>query len=185
MTKSTTPNPNSDTDSIEEMIFIIRGKKVMLDSDLAIIYGVETRRLNEQVKRNIDRFPEHFMFQLTKQEERNLMSQIATSSLQRTELQQHGGRRKAPHVFSEHGAVMLASVLKSDTAIKASIHVVEAFVRLRQILIHHKELSEKLGNLEAKYDEQFQVVFNAIRELMEPEKLERKPVGFKQKNAKS
>ena len=143
MAKKSIPVPDADTDSIEEMIYIIRGKKVMLDSDLAVIYGVETRRLNEQVKRNIERFPEHFMFQLTKQEERNLMSQIATSSSQNTEYQLHGGRRKAPQVFTEHGAVMLASVLKSATAIKASIHVVEAFVRLRQFLLHHKELQEK------------------------------------------
>ena len=166
--------------SIDQMIYVIRGKKVMLDRDLAKIYGVPTKRLNEQVKRNLKRFPEHFMFQLTKSEEANLKSQIATSSLQETDYQNHGGRRKLAFAFTEHGAVMLASVLKSDTAINASIQVVEAFVRLREILSHHKELAEKLSMLEEKYDEQFQIVFTAIRELMQEPPAERNQIGYKQ-----
>jgi len=157
---------------IEHSIIVIREKKVMLDSDLAEIYGVTTKRLIEQVKRNIGRFPEDFMFQLTFQEVAILRSQFATSSW--------GGRRYMPYVFTEHGAVMLATVLNSDTAIQASIQVVRAFVKLRQLLASNADLARKVNALEKKYDSQFAMVFKAIRELMEPpEKGKKKRIGFR------
>ena len=127
-------------------IHIFRNQRVMMDFDLAEIYGVETRRLKEAVRRNIERFPEDFMFELTQDEFQNLRSQIATSSW--------GGSRYAPFAFTEHGAVMLASVLNSETAIKASIFVVRAFVKLKQIVDTYKVLSDRIDDLEDKYDEQ-------------------------------
>ena len=143
----------------------------MLDEDLAEIYGVTTKRLNEQVRRNKGRFPEDFMFRLTKEEFANLRSQFATS--------RWGGRRYPPNAFTEHGAVMLASVLNSPIAIEASIQVVRAFVRLREMLASHKDLARKLAALERKYDQQFQVVFDAIRKLMKPPPDKPKPrIGF-------
>jgi len=144
----------------------------MLDSDLAEIYGVTTKRMNEQVKRNIDRFPKDFMFQLDLEEAKSLRSQIATSKVGR------GGRRYAPYVFTEHGAVMLANVLRSPVAVQASIQVVRAFVSLREMLASHEDLSKKLNTLEKKYDKQFSVVFQAIRKLMEPSKRNRRRIGF-------
>ena len=134
----------------------------MLDSDLARLYGVPTKRLTEQVKRNQDRFPHDFAFRLTPAEVLNLRSQIATSS------DGHGGRRYVPLVFTEHGAVMLASVLQSQAAVEMSIHVVRAFVQLRGALAAHAELARKLAAMEARYDKRFRVVFDAIRELMAP-----------------
>jgi len=134
----------------------------MLDSDLARLYGVPTKRLTEQVKRNEDRFPPDFAFRLSAAEVLNLRSQIATSSVG------HGGRRYAPLVFTEHGAVMVASVLRSQAAVEMSIHVVRAFVQLRGALAAHAELARDLAAMEARYDKQFRVVFDAIRELMEP-----------------
>jgi hypothetical protein len=121
-------------------IYLIRNEKVMLDSDLAELYGVETRRLNEQVKRNIDRFPEDFMFQLTQGEFTNLKSQIATSSW--------GGRRKAPFAFTEHGVLMLSSVLNSDLAIKVNIQIMRVYNKVRNMLGTHKELLQKFEHLE-------------------------------------
>ena len=150
------------SERIEQAILQIRGQRVILDSDLAHLYGVTTSRLNEQVKRNEDRFPEDFMFRVTDAEFRHLMSQFATSS------SRWGGRRKLPLVFTEHGAVMAANVLNSPTAVAASIAVVRAFVRLREILSTHKDLARKLEDLEKKYDENFRVVFEAIRQLMAP-----------------
>ena len=147
---------------LEDQIVVIRGRRVMLDSDLAKIYGVLPKRLNEQVKRNRDRFPPDFMFQLTADETRSMRSQFATSKLGR------GGRRSRPYAFTEHGAVMLASVLNSPTAVSASIQVVRAFVRLRHMVGMYTELASKLEVLEEKYDGQFRVVFEAIRELMRP-----------------
>jgi phage regulator Rha-like protein len=147
---------------VEKAICMIRGEKVILDTDLATLYGVTTTRLNEQVKRNADRFPEDFAFRLTKDEFEILMSQIATS---RTK---HGGRRKLPLVFTEHGAIMAANVLSSKRAVQASVQVVRAFVRLRQILASNAELASKLTELERKYDRQFKFVFDAIRQLMAP-----------------
>jgi len=159
---------------IERRIYLIRKQKVMLDSDLAELYGVPTKRLNEQVKRNKDRFPADFMFQLTRAEVDALnRSQIATGS------QKHRDPRFPPYAFTEHGAVMLANVLKSRTAISASIQVVRAFVRLREILATHKDLARKLEELEKKYDRQFKVVFDAIRALMAPEEPpKQRQIGF-------
>lgn len=146
----------------------------MLDADLAVLYGVTTGRLNEQVKRNKDRFPPDFMFQLTPVELAALKSQIAISKPGR------GGRRKLPSAFTEHGPVMLASVLNSPVAVQASIQVVRAFLQLRGILAAHSELARKLHELERKYDAQFRVVFDAIRELMEPPaRPEPKRIGFR------
>ena len=150
------------SERIEQAIMQLRGQRVILDSDLARLYGVTTSRLNEQIKRNTDRFPEDFMFRLSAAEFKNLISQFATSSAR------WGGRRKPPLVFTEHGAVMAANVLNSPTAVAASIEVVRAFVRLRQILSTHKDLARKLEELEKKYDENFRVVFEAIRQLMAP-----------------
>ena len=143
----------------------------MLDEDIAKIYGVTTKRLNEQVRRNLNRFPEDFMFSLTPAEFEILRSQNATS--------RWGGRRYPPKVFTEHGAVMLASIIKSPVAVEASIQVVRAFVKLREILASHKELAQRLEELEAKYDQQFQSVFDAIRQLMTPPKKSNAKIGFK------
>lgn len=150
---------------IEKAILLIRGQKVILDSDLAEIYGVTTTRLNQQVGRNIDRFPDDFSFILSQQEVADLKLQIATSNVGR------GGRRKPPRVFTEHGAVMAASVLNTPIAVAASIEVVRTFVRLRQFLAAHSELEQHLRELEARllrHDEQLVVVFEAIHQLMEP-----------------
>jgi hypothetical protein len=144
-------------------ILLVRGHKVILDSDLAGLYGVTTKRLNEQVKRSSERFPADFMFQLNAEEHQALRSQIATLKVGR------GHHRKyRPYVFTEHGAIMAASVLNSPRAIQVSVHVVRAFVRLREMLATHKDLARKLEELEKKYDAQFQVVFGAIRQLMAP-----------------
>ncbi len=148
--------------SLEQRIHLVRGVRVMLDEDLAQVYGVTTKRLNEQVKRNRARFPEDFMFQLTQAEAETLRSQIATTKTGR------GGRRTRPTAFTEHGAVMLASVLKSPTAVASSILVVRAFIRLRELVAVHRDLARGLDELERKYDAKFRVVFNSIRALMEP-----------------
>jgi len=163
--------------TIERRILAIRGQRVLLDRDLAQIYGVPTKRLNEQVRRQKGRFPADFMFQLTAVETAGLRSQFATSS------SGWGGRRHRPWVFTEHGAIMAANVLKSPTAVRASIQVVRAFVRLREMLASHVELAHKLADLERRmveHDQKFAVVFDAIRQLMEPPPgVERKePMGF-------
>ena len=157
--------------NIQNLVYSICGKIVMLDSDLAKIYGVSTSRLNEQVKRNLLRFPEDFMFQLTKEEWTDLMSQNAISKIEEDMLFQNairnrGGRRKLPYVFTEHGALMLASVLNTDQAITASLQVVRVFVKMREIVSANQELSKKLSALERKYDSQFKEVFDALRQLM-------------------
>ncbi len=159
---------------IERTIVRLRGQNVMLDADLADLYGVTTKRFNEQVKRNVRRFPGDFMFQLTQEEDANLRSQIATSSSAA-----HGGRRYLPFVFTEHGAIMAASVLDSPRAVQVSILVVRAFVRLRQMLQSNAALAKKIDALETKYDGQFEVVFQAIRELMTPPATSRKRIGFR------
>jgi phage regulator Rha-like protein len=157
---------------IERSILLIRGERVMLDSDLAEIYGVETKRLNEQVQRNLNRFPTDFMFQLTLAEYANLRSQFATSS------SQYGGRRYLPYAFTEHGALMLANVLNSERAAQTSVMVVRAFVKLRQMLATNAELARKLAAMEKKYDAQFKVVFDAIRQLMSPPARPKREIGF-------
>lgn len=163
---------------VEKAILLARGEKVILDADLAALYGVTTTRLNEQIKRNEDRFPEDFAFRLTKEEFTNLMSQFATSS------SKHGGSRKLPLVFTEHGAIMAANVLNSKRAVQASVQVVRAFVRLRQMLVSNADLARKLEELEKNYDRQFKVVFDAIRQLMSPPLPGRKQIGFRSRSVK-
>ena len=156
---------------IEKKIFYVRGQKVMLDRDLAKLYNVETRRLVEQVKRNIDRFPDDFMFQLTKEEFANLKSQFATSSW--------GGTRKHPHVFTEQGVAMLSSVLHSKRAIEVNVAIMRAFVKLREMLASNTELAKRLEEMEHKYDEKFRVVFDAIKALMAEPDMPKEKIGFK------
>ena len=157
---------------VERRILLVRGKRVMLDSDLAELYGVTTSRLNEQVRRNLERFPADFMFRLEMQDVARLRSQFAISKEGR------GGRRYQPLAFTEHGALMLASILNSATAVEASIHVVRAFVRLRQLLATQVELSRKIKEMETRYDAQFKVVFQAIEDLMAADEAERPQIGF-------
>ena len=158
---------------IERRILLIRGHKVMLDRHLADLYEVPTFRLNEAVKRNRRRFPEDFMFQLTKEEADSLTSQIAMSKPGR------GGRRTLPYVFTEQGVAMLSTVLNSERAIAVNIAVMRTFVRLRQLLATHKQLAERLAAMEKKYDRRFKVVFDTLKELMEPPPDEPKsPIGF-------
>ena len=165
------PSALIPSERIERAILILRGHRVMLDADLAAIYGVTTKRLNEQFRRNRRRFPMDFAFRLTAGEFEILRSQFATSSW--------GGRRYPPFAFTEHGAVMLASVLNSDVAIQTSVEVVRAFVRLREMLVAHKDLARRLDELESKYDGQFASVFEAIRRLMTPpRKPKDKAMGF-------
>jgi hypothetical protein len=160
---------------IEHAILLIRGQKVLLDADLAKLYGVTTTRLNQQVRRNLHRFPDDFAFVLTEEEFADLKLQFATSS------SGWGGRRKRPFAFTEYGAVMAASVLNTPIAVAASIQVVRTFVRLRELLASHAELARKLEELEQRYDQQFQVVFEAIRQLMAPPAAPQKTrrIGFR------
>jgi hypothetical protein len=151
-------------DKVVSAIYLIRGQRVMLDSDLAAIYQVTTKRLNEQLRRNRDRFPNDFAFQLTAKDLRNLRSQIATSSF-------HGGRRYRPWVFTGHGAIMLASVLNSEVAVQASVRVVRAFVRLCEMVAASAELAGKLAELERRldsHDEAIVDLFAALKHLLEP-----------------
>jgi ORF6N domain len=159
-------------DRIDRAILLIRGEKVMLDSDLASIYGVTTKRLNEQVKRNLRRFPSDFMFQLTETEKTEVVAKC--DHLARIKFSPY-----LPYAFTEHGALMLANVLNSEKAVQASVHVVRAFVRLRNMLVANPELARKLQALERKYDAQFRVLFEAIRELMAPPEEKRKEIGFR------
>jgi hypothetical protein len=172
-TRSTAVARVVSAERIVTAIHIVRGQRVMLDADLALLYGVTTSRLNEQVKRNRGRFPADFMFRLGRKEARGLISQFAISKTGR------GGRRKLPNVFTEHGAVMLASVLNTPIAVATSVEVVRAFLRLRQVLESNVDLARKLDALEKRYDGQFRVVFEAIRELMHPPTAPIKRVGFR------
>ena len=156
---------------IERSILLIRDEKVMHDADLAALYGVETKYLVRAVKRNIDRFPEDFTFQLGKEEFERLRCQNGTSS-------QWGGRRRPPYASTEQGVAILSSVLKSKRAAHANVEIMRAFVRLRRILASHAELARKLKSLEAKYDAQFKVIFDAIRQLMALPKKKRRGIGF-------
>jgi hypothetical protein len=161
------------SDTLTGSILVIRGHKVMLDADLAALYGVETKALNQAVRRNIERFPDDFMFQLTSDEMENLRSQTVTSS-------SWGGRRTRPYAFTEQGVAMLSSVLKSPRAIQVNIEIMRAFVRLRQMVTSNADLARKLNALERKYDGQFKIVFAAIRELTEPTpKKKGRPIGFR------
>jgi len=159
-------------DRIKKAIFLIRGEKVMLDRDLAELYQVETRVLNQAVGRNRDRFPPDFAFELTREEIMGI-SQIVTSSNLRFS--------KRVTVFTEQGVAMLSSVLRSKRAVSVNIQIMRAFVKLRQMLASNAELSRRLDELESKYDRQFKVVFNAIRELMSPVVRDRKEIGFRRK----
>ena len=157
--------------SIESSIFLIRGQKVMLSRHLAALYEVEPRALVQAVKRNIERFPSDFMFQLTPEEFGNLKSQIVISSW-------GGLRRASPYAFTEQGVAMLSSVLRSGRAVRVNIEIMRAFVKLREMLAMHKDLARKLEALERKYDAQFKVVFDAIRQLMAPPQVKRRRIGF-------
>ncbi len=157
---------------IERSILLIRSHKVMLDADLAALYGVETKQLIQAIKRNIFRFPSDFMFQLNKKEFENLRSHFAISS-------QWGGRRYPPYAFTEQGVARLSSVLRSKRAVQVNIEIMRTFVRLRRILASHAELARKLDALEKKYDAQFKVVFDAIRQLMTPPEPRRRPIGVR------
>ena len=170
-------------DKIESKIFFIRGKKVMLDRDLAELYGVETKSLNRAVKRNVERFPSDFMFQLTKTESdafsrsqfvtienQNLKYQIGTSS--------YGGRRKLPFAFTEQGVAMLSSVLNSARAIQVNIQIIRTFTKLRELIATNRELREKIEKLESKYDQQFKIVFEAIKQLLTPPTKPSGKIGF-------
>ena len=167
--------PLVPTEVIERRIYIIRRQKVMLDRDLAELYGVATKVFNQAVSRNRDRFPEDFMFQLDKQEFENWRSQIMTSN---PELKM--GARRRPYAFTEQGVAMLSSVLRSKRAVQVNIAIMRTFVALRQLLATNKDLARKLTALERKYDDKFRVVFDAIRQLMAPptDEEERRQIGF-------
>jgi hypothetical protein len=155
-------------------IYLLRGKKVMLDEDLAELYQVPTGRLNEQVKRNIARFPADFMFQLTKEEFENLKSQFATSSW--------GGRRKLPSAFTEHGVLMLSSVLSSERAISVNIQIMRIYTKMRELLMTNQEILLKLEQLERKvdaHDEDIQVIFAYLKQLLDPPQEPRPRIGFR------
>jgi len=162
---------------IEKTILLIRRQRVMLDADLATLYGVETRVLIQAVKRNLERFPKDFMFQLSKEEADFLRSQIVTLKRGRG---QHS--KYLPYVFTEQGVAMLSSVLRSPRAIQVNIEIMRAFIRLRQMLASHVELARKLDAMERKYDAQFKVVFDAIRQLMAPPEPKRRSIGFRKGN---
>ncbi|HEY0743233.1 MAG TPA: ORF6N domain-containing protein [Chryseosolibacter sp.] len=159
-------------------IYLIRNHKVMLDEDLAELYQVETRRLNEQVRRNADRFPKDFMFQLTEEEWESLRSQIAISK------QGKGGRRYAPFVFTEHGVLMLSSVLNSPRAIQVNIQIMRIYVKLREMLLTNSEILLKLEKLERtvmRHDQDISVVFDYLKQLLNPKTEPMRKIGFKQK----
>ena len=155
---------------IQQAILLLRGQKIMLSTSLAELYEVEPRALVQAVKRNTDRFPSDFVFQIARQEVTNLKSQSVISSW--------GGKRALPYAFTEQGVAMLSSVLHSPRAVRVNVEIMRAFVRLRQMLGSHVALARKLADLEKKYDAQFRVVFEAIRELMQPPDPPRKRIGF-------
>jgi len=173
MTSKQLPIP---AERIEKAIVLVREQKVMLDRDLAELYGVTTGNLNKAVKRNLDRFPPDFMFQLKQEEYESLRFQFGI-------LKKGQHSKYLPYAFTEQGVAMLSSVLRSKRAVHVNIEIMRAFVRLRQFLSAHKELEQKLEEMEMKYDEQFQVVFEAIRQLMTPPDPPRKRIGFEAKEA--
>ena len=174
MQKSNTPVGVVSEETILENIYLIRGQKVMLDRDLAEMYGVEVKRLNEAVKRNVTRFPEDFMFQLSLNEWRNLKSQIATSSW--------GGSRKLPYAFTEQGVAMLSSVLNSETAIQVNIQIIRLFTKMKQLILDNKDLWMKIEKIEQhllKNDEEIKTVFAYLKKLLIQENKPRNPIGFR------
>ena len=188
--------PVNPTDSVEPHILTLRGQKVIVDADLAAIYGVTTKRLNEQVKRNQKRFPADFMFQLTRAEFAIIRSQFATTSAQPTEQEQpenlrsqiatssfgYGGPRYLPHAFTETGAIMAANVLNSPEAVRMSVMVVRAFIQMRALIVDHKALANKLAELDARvgnHDEQLAAIIQAIRQLASPDgPMHGRKIGF-------
>ena len=160
------------SERIINRIFLIRGRKVMIDRDLAELYGVETRVLNQAVRRNIDRFPSDFMFQLNKQETSIWKSQIVMSTADKK------GLRRSPLVFTEQGVAMLSSVLNSNRAIQVNVQIIRTFTKLRELLTTNKELREKIENMERKYDKQLREVFGVLRELLIQEEKPKKQLGF-------
>src|SRR5678815_2672642 len=170
---------------IEDTILVIRGKRVILDHDLARLYGVATRVLNQAVKRNLDRFPEDFMFQLTEAEAGDCRG-LKRSRSQFVILNKTRGKniKYQPYAFTEHGILMLSSVLKSQRAVQVNIQIMRAFVRLRELLTSNTELLRRLDDLEETYDENFRVVFKAIRQLMASPAPKGKPIGFIPKSLK-
>ncbi len=168
-----TSNSALPAERIEQRILLIRGQKVMLDSDLAELYSVETKALNQAVRRNLDRFPDDFMFQLTREEFEALRFHFDTSNEGR------GGRRYYPYAFTEQGVAMLSSVLRSPRAVHVNIAIMRAFVKLREIFASHQELAQRLEGIENKYDAQFKAVFDAIEALMQPPDTPRRQIGFR------
>jgi hypothetical protein len=158
------------TERIENIILVIRGQKVILDKDLAQLYGVQTKALNRAFLRNRERFPEDFVFQLTEKEHENLRYQFGTSK--------RGGRRYLPYAFTEQGVAMLSGVLRSKRAVQVNVEIMRAFVRLRRLLASNEHLAKKLDALENRYDSQFKVVFDAIRKLMTPPEPNKRKIGF-------
>ncbi|PIP82869.1 MAG: DNA-binding protein [Elusimicrobia bacterium CG_4_9_14_3_um_filter_62_55] len=165
------------SEKIEKHIYLLRGQKVMLDRDLAELYRVPTKAFNQAVKRHKKRFPPDFMFRLSKAELELWRSQIVTSNPTAKM-----GLRRPPYAFTEHGILMLSSVLNSERAVQVNIEIMRSFVRLRQMMASHKDLARRLDALESKYDAKFRVVFDAIRELMEPPEHPRKSIGFQPKS---
>jgi phage regulator Rha-like protein len=155
---------------IANKIYVIREKKVMLDRDLAELYGVETKRLKEQVRRNIERFPEDFMFELTKEELKNLRSQFATSSW--------GGARYSPMAFTEHGVLMLSSVLKSERAVQVNIQIMRTFIKLREALLDNEDIRKELEGLKQITEERFRIVFETLDQLLTVENKPKKKIGY-------
>ncbi len=180
--KRISAEPLIPQESVENKIIFLRGKKVMLDRDLAKLYTVKTKVLNQAVRRNIERFPKDFMFQLTKQEMGNRKSQFVTSESIRSQfvtLKQGEHMKYRPYAFTENGVAMLSSVLSSKRAIQVNIQIMRTFTRLREMLSGHQKLREKIEEMEKKYDHQFQIVFKAIKELLEPyKKPTRRQIGF-------
>jgi len=159
-------------EAISEKIYLIRGLKVMLDRDLAELYGIETKRLKEQVRRNIERFPKDFMFELTKEELKNWRSQFATSN------QYIMGLRIPPFAFTEHGVLMLSSVLKSERAVQVNIQIMRVFVKLRQLFLDNKDIKKELEELKQITDQRFQIVFETLDQLLSVEDRPKKKIGF-------
>ncbi len=159
--------------SLAQLVHLVRGEKVLLDADLAMLYGVETGALNRAVKRNLDRFPADFMFQLSAPEWENLRCQIGISS-------SHGGRRGTPYAFTEQGVAMLSSVLHSQRAVQVNIAIMRTFVQLRRLMDSNRDLARRIDALESRYDEQFSAVFDAIKQLITDDKQRKtkRPIGF-------
>ena len=165
-----------DTRAIESRILALRGQRVMLDAELAQLYGVKVKALNQAVRRNADRFPDDFMFQLESDEADSLRSQFVTLDAAKSRRGRHSKYR--PYAFTEQGVAMLSSVLKSKQAVRVNVEIMRAFVRLRALIGENRELALRLDALEAKYDRQFKAVFDAIRELMAPPALPKRRIGF-------